>query len=140
MSQLLALTREQKTPPRNEVLVNIDPIDNYSAIIEGDFKLVQGVSRKGAFDEWYPLPGNVRWDHVGPREECENSVVARVLRSSGLKPVCGLRPNVYATPVQCGARDASKECAPTVSPCLFNLSDDPCEVRNIAEQHQEVIA
>ncbi|CAN7991882.1 unnamed protein product, partial [Ixodes pacificus] len=137
VSQLGALTRHT-TAPRKEILINIDPKENCSAIIEGNFKLVLGVAEQGLFEKWYPLSGHVDWESDKPRQECEKSVVARVLEHHGVKPVCGSRTGAYATPVQCGARDPSRECAPTESLCLFDLSKDPCEYNNVADQHPEV--
>ncbi|XP_042148472.1 LOW QUALITY PROTEIN: arylsulfatase B [Ixodes scapularis] len=138
VSQLGALTR-QTTAPRKEVLINIDPEENCSAIIEGNFKLVLGVAEQGLYENWYPLLGHVDWESDKPRQECEKSVVARVLEHHGVRPVCGSRTGAYATPVQCGARDPSRECVPTKSLCLFNLSKDPCEYNNVADQHPEVV-
>ncbi|CAN7937132.1 unnamed protein product [Ixodes hexagonus] len=138
VSQLKAL-RHRTEAPRKEVLVNIDPIDNISAIIEDHFKLVSGVVRGGALDIWFDIPGNVTWDYERIRHECETSVVARVLRNAGHNVACGSGRGSYAAPIKCAQRDPSKSCAPTVAPCLFDLSKDPCEYNNIAEQHSEVL-
>lgn len=36
--------------------------------------------------------------------------------------------------VNCG--DVPKvKCSPTISPCLFDLIKDPCELQNVAEQY-----
>jgi len=39
--------------PRSQILHNIDPIDNTSAVRLGDWKLIQG---KQQYDGWYPAP------------------------------------------------------------------------------------
>ncbi|CAN7937135.1 unnamed protein product [Ixodes hexagonus] len=138
VSQLSALNG--KAPgPRNKILVNIDPTENNSAIIEGKFKLVIGDAVRGLFDKWYPFQGKVDWDSDKPRLECQSSVVARVLDEHGVKPACGSQTGVYAKPLQCGARDPSKECVPRKSLCLFDLLKDPCEYNNVADQHPEVV-
>lgn len=125
--------------PRNELLINIDPVDNFSAIIEGDFKLVKGRAFGGISDKWYPIPGKIEWDSNLPREQCESSAVVRVLRNLGLSPVCGAGGARYALPLDCGERDPSKTCASELSPCLFDLSKDPCEYNNVAGENQEVV-
>ncbi|KAG0418539.1 hypothetical protein HPB47_004775 [Ixodes persulcatus] len=138
ISQLEALSHGTEAP-RKEVLINIDPIDNVTAIIEGHFKLVSGTVKGGALDDWFQIPGNVAWDTDRTRHECETSVAARVLRNSGHDVTCGSGQGSYAIPVKCGRRDKSKPCAPTLAPCLFDLSEDPCEYNNVAEQHSEVV-
>ncbi|CAN7989942.1 unnamed protein product [Ixodes pacificus] len=127
-------------PPRHELLINIDPVENYSAIIEGHFKLVKGRASGSAFDKWYSIPGNVTWDSDTPRKQCESSVVVRVLRNIGWSPVCGAGGTRYAVPVDCGQRNPrEKSCAPERSACLFDLSKDPCEYNDVSGQHPEVV-
>lgn len=127
------------SPPRMELVVNIDPIDNYSAIIAWPFKMVAGVAEKGAFEKWYPIVGNVTWDSAKPMEQCKASTVTRTLNDLGLDPVCGSPGAAYATPIECGARDPSKTCDPRAAACLFNLAEDPCEYNNVATQHPKVV-
>ncbi|XP_075735733.1 arylsulfatase B isoform X4 [Rhipicephalus microplus] len=125
------------SPPRTELVVNIDSIDNYSAIIDGHFKFVAGVAEGGIYDHWYPILGNVDWNSTKALEQCEASPVARVLRSLGAKPTCG--PSGGAAPIDCGVRDPAKACQPTVAPCLFDLREDPCEYNDVAAEHPELV-
>ncbi|KAG0417061.1 hypothetical protein HPB47_005923 [Ixodes persulcatus] len=121
ISQLEALRRGTEVP-RKELLINIDPVDNLSAIIEGHFKLVSGVVSGGVLDDWFQVPGNVTWGSDRARRECETSVVARVLSNAGHVVACEI-------------------CVPQQwQPCLFDLSKDPCEYNNIAEEHPEMAA
>ncbi|XP_012939276.1 arylsulfatase I [Aplysia californica] len=50
---------------------------------------------------------------------------------------------VRGTPVriECGVKpaNASTNCDPRKSPCLFHIPTDPCEYNNIAESHTEVV-
>lgn len=41
----------EKNNPRDEIIINIDEIDNYSAIRKGDFKYLNGSAKNG--DSWY---------------------------------------------------------------------------------------
>ncbi|KAM7282183.1 arylsulfatase B [Ixodes scapularis] len=138
ISQLKALRRGSEAP-RKELLINIDPVDNVSAIIEGHFKVVSGVVSGGALDDWFQVPGNVRWGSDRARRECETSVVAQVLRNAGHGVACGSGDGSYATPIKCDERGPRNPCAPAAAPCLFDLSKDPCEYNNIAEEHPEVL-
>jgi hypothetical protein len=47
---------------------------------------------------------------------------------------CGPRPD-YG---QSGSD--TYECDPAKSPCLFDLANDPCEYRNLAKQHPQVVS
>ncbi|XP_049271859.1 arylsulfatase J-like [Rhipicephalus sanguineus] len=123
--------------PRTELVVNIDPIDNYSAIIDGRFKLVTGVAEGGVYEQWYPIVGNVDWNSTKPLEQCETSPVARVLMSLGSEPACG--PPGGAAPIDCGLRDPAKACQPTAAPCLFDLHEDPCEYNDVAAERPELV-
>ncbi|KAK8785135.1 hypothetical protein V5799_008499 [Amblyomma americanum] len=134
-----SLAANSTSPPRTELVVNIDPVDNYSAIIEGHFKLVAGVAEGGKFEHWYPIVGNVNWSSTEPLKQCEASSVARVLTSLGLDPACGLGGGTYPTPIDCGSRDPEKTCRPTVAPCLFDLAKDPCEYNDVAPEHPELV-
>ncbi|XP_077545112.1 arylsulfatase B-like [Haemaphysalis longicornis] len=104
------------SPPRMEFVVNIDPIDNYSAIIAWPFKLVSGVAEKGDFEQWYPIVGNVTWDSAKPKEQCEASTAARTFKDLGLDPVCGSPGPAYATPIECGTRDPRRPANPQWPP------------------------
>ncbi|KAH6940224.1 hypothetical protein HPB50_026346 [Hyalomma asiaticum] len=138
--------------PRNEVLININPVENNSAIIQGRYKLVIGNCPHGS-NGWIPIPG----DHQDPDgnaatralEACRNSMVVRVLRSRGdVNPVCTeptepLTTGVaYSVPaVNCGPRSGERHtpCNSDASPCLFDVLSDPCEYNNIANEMPEVI-
>ena len=44
--------------------------------------------------------------------------------------------------VECGEKpaNASTNCKPSKSPCLFNIAKDPCEYNNIADSHSDVVS
>ncbi|KAL1442903.1 hypothetical protein MTO96_030562 [Rhipicephalus appendiculatus] len=42
--------------PRSEVLLNIDPLWNMSALRVGPYKYIYGTYHNGDFDEWYEPP------------------------------------------------------------------------------------
>ncbi|XP_029838444.2 arylsulfatase B-like [Ixodes scapularis] len=137
ISQLDTLRHREKLP-RTEIVLNIDPIENVSAIIVYPFKLMQGDDQGGHYDDWYPFMGNVTRTQKDAREGCEASVVYRVMKHSGFVVTCGQDPVTYATSVKCGEKDPTKACKPIVKPCLFDLSKDPCEYNDIAAENIEV--
>lgn len=134
--------------PRNEMLLNIDPVENHSAIIDGRYKLVKGTVKGGTSDTWFPVPGFVDSASDGQRadEACRNSTVIWVL--GGLpgfsSPACGdpsTNGSAYSKPIDCGPGPAEGKlpCQSTVSPCLFDIVADPCEQRDLAAEKPEVV-
>ena len=64
--------------PRSEVLINIDPISNYAAIRQGDFKYVIGSSKSG--EEWYGDTGreeNYQAEGYSPDYNVENILMSK---------------------------------------------------------------
>ena len=65
-------------------------------------------------------------------------------RTEGLKvPKSGIRL-LGGNPVRvnCGPKptNASTNCQPTVSPCLYHIPSDPCEYNNIARQKNDIVS
>ncbi|XP_026287777.1 arylsulfatase B-like [Frankliniella occidentalis] len=140
----LSLGRAEGTSsPRQEVLVNIDyrgsGAGGYAALRLGDYKYVNGTALLGYQDTWLgesgreePAPG------VAAVPRALSSPTARAIAAAGL----GL-----ADPDRCDAvrrsatlrceQGADKDgfrypaCRPLVAPCVFDLSADPCERRNL---------
>ncbi|XP_030845449.1 arylsulfatase I isoform X3 [Strongylocentrotus purpuratus] len=102
--------------PRKEILHNIDPVRNVSAIRIGDYKLVQGQNYNGSWSDWYPPEG-------------ESSV------DVDSKPV----PNAFVVSCPSKPANASTNCDPKEKPCLFNIRHDPCEFNNIADWNQDIV-
>ncbi|XP_072172237.1 arylsulfatase I-like [Diadema setosum] len=103
--------------PRNEILHNIEPYYNYSAIRLGDYKLHYGDFDGGAYSGWYPPQG----------EESSETESKRV-------------PNSFVVTCPPRPENASTNCNYTAhQPCLYNIREDPCEFYNIAEWNQELV-
>ncbi|XP_064597817.1 arylsulfatase I-like [Liolophura sinensis] len=117
---------------RKEILHNIDPIQNFSSIRVGDFKLVTGDISNGRNDGWYGCtpPGDDTpsgGDIVEPQAMDSNPVTF----SSEDIPIvlkCGPKPSNLST-----------NCMPKKAPCLFNIPVDPCEYHNIADQNPNLV-
>ncbi|XP_014227795.1 arylsulfatase B-like isoform X1 [Trichogramma pretiosum] len=156
--------------PRSEVLVNIDPIFNYSAIRRGDFKYVLGSVGNG--DAWYGETGRPEQaEQEGPSPSYDPELVlrsragtaisgaltskqaseARARRHDGYERQLGQQDLLSARElldiraraiVRCGEppKDQKLACDPVKAPCLFNLREDPCEQRNLAETRPMILA
>ena len=126
---------------RKEVLHNIDPWGNFSAIRVGDFKLIAG-NIPNVDNSWYPPPevsestGSIRSHSLKFTSEHKR------LNSVPQNPV--MKENLPGAPinVQCGQKplNASFNCQPVHSPCLFHIPSDPCEFNNVAALYPSVVS
>ncbi|XP_048584695.1 arylsulfatase B isoform X2 [Nematostella vectensis] len=110
-------TISNKEPsPRKEVLHNIDPWRNFSAIRVEQYKLVVGQ------DDTYAVGWHPRYDG---------------------KPLSSL-PKPQTLPgaiVTCATRNKSKICdSKNGAACLFDIEKDPCEYHDISKDYPEVTA
>ncbi|KAM7299826.1 arylsulfatase B [Ixodes scapularis] len=117
--------------PRYELLYNIDPIDQTSAIRFLNYKLVLGES-SGSEENDHRLktPGNSR-----PYRDLDiamaQSKAARVLRNFHNRGILFMDSNWrQKAALNCGD-DERENVVPGAPPYLFDLAKDPCEMRNI---------
>ncbi|GBN69993.1 Arylsulfatase B [Araneus ventricosus] len=128
--------------PRQEILHNIDPIDNVSALRMGDFKLVTGNLASG-MESWSGLrvlEGVWQPESMDKWVYKNGSTTRDILLQLGsylpkVPNAWRLRAEVRCT----GTPAISNECSPAVKPCLFNITEDPCEITNVADLYPEVV-
>ncbi|XP_055939005.1 arylsulfatase B-like isoform X2 [Argiope bruennichi] len=135
---------EDSSSPRTYILQNLDPVFGTSAFRQRDLKVVNGTTGIG-FDSWYGPsgfeglngPANFEWVFK------DGSVVAEVLREMGMW-IAENPDNTYERlRIKCQKpppQSAHSSCQADKSPCLFNITDDPCEYKNLANQYPEVVA
>ncbi|PIK52315.1 putative arylsulfatase I [Apostichopus japonicus] len=101
--------------PRTEILHNIDPIYNVSALRWMDFKVIIGDTYQGNWSGWYP-----------PEQVTD---------------IFSVEADPRALVVQCPNKpsNASTNCNPFKAPCLYNITHDPCEYFNIADENPDVV-
>ncbi|XP_028050457.1 uncharacterized protein LOC105832676 [Monomorium pharaonis] len=145
---------------RQEVLINIDDINGYSAIRRGNFKYVNGetplrftwIGDSGKSpDENRPSydPEKVLYSKAGIAfaetikqisKQKVNQLQVDITRESILTSNKILQLRQQAE-VHCNVTEQEKiPCDPMIFPCLFNIKDDPCEMINIIEQKPFVAA
>lgn len=117
--------------PRTEIIYNIDPIENTSAIRQGNYKLFQGISGGGMFDERLQVPGGAR-----PYDDLE-VLMTQSRAANVLKRFHGTKQFLYPprwrkrATVECG-KGKGRNFVRGKPPYLFDLSKDPCELNNLA--------
>uniref|UniRef100_A0A336LJN2 CSON003706 protein n=1 Tax=Culicoides sonorensis TaxID=179676 RepID=A0A336LJN2_CULSO len=123
---------------RTELLINIDPIDNWSSIIMDEFKLLYK-SVRDQNDGWLNEPNvetNLTQDTY--LETLIRSDIHRILKSNLTKD--DILKIVQSAVVKCPkSHDMTKNCNETKNVCLFNINEDPCEFYDISSENQEKV-
>jgi hypothetical protein len=142
-----------ETPPRSSFLYNIDDIYNSSAVRYGRWKLIQGNTSasdlggcpNGSCDNWFGPSGRLN-ESQATRSKLHdllpvilNSNAGDAFKRSGF-PINEetARNNQNLANLECKPVEEIP-CNAFQAPCLFNLDDDPCEKRNVAEEEPEIV-
>ncbi|XP_045459566.1 arylsulfatase J-like [Melitaea cinxia] len=135
IDQWEALSKDLKSE-RVSVLHNIDDIFGSAALTVDKWKLHKGTNYKGAWDSWYGPSGREgRYDS----RAVNNARAARAVSALGLMPDSDtiLKLRKEAT-VVCNNNNQIP-CNPLKAPCLFDIEQDPCETRNLADSEPEIL-
>lgn len=122
---------------RDEVLLNIDPLANHSAVRHGRFKLVLGNWQNGTYDQRFRPNGGTR--PLGDLQKLmRESTAAKVLESfSGKRLSYSLGWRNKAT-VNCLVDSFVDDRFLGKSPYLFDVEKDPCEQVNLSKTNKKV--
>ncbi|CAL1279746.1 unnamed protein product [Larinioides sclopetarius] len=128
--------------PHQEILHNIDPIDNLAALRMGDFILVYGNMESGT-ESWSGhrvLEGMRQPESMDEWVYINGSTTREILYQ--IKSYLPKVPDSWReqTEVRCKrSRSTSIKCSPAEKPCLFHITEDPCEINNIADSFPEKV-
>ncbi|GIY87998.1 arylsulfatase B [Caerostris extrusa] len=128
--------------PRNQALQNLDTVDGTSAFRLGDFKIVNG-SRNAGYQTWFGPSGLENFD--GPTNYKwvfkDGSIVGEILMEMGMWIANNPKDVYKKLRITCEQPppETAYNCDPNKKPCLFNISADPCEYVNLADDHPEVV-
>ncbi|XP_047517359.1 arylsulfatase I-like [Pieris napi] len=135
IDQWKALSSDLKSE-RTTVLHNIDDVFGSASITVDQWKLHKGTNYNGAWDYWYGPTGR---EGVYDVKEVLNSLAGKAFAQLGMMPseeiILELR---NASTVTCKKLDPIL-CEPLKAPCLFNIEEDACEVRNLANEEPEIL-
>ena len=131
------------------MLHNIEPVDGSHAVRKGHMKLIYAAadSTSTKYPYWYGPDGplNDTTCSSDTRDVSTNDIpaynstldyVTPVLRAIGRGDV---KPRPFV--IDCGSRptDFYTNCDYRRQYCLFNVTADPCEYRNLAHQYPDVV-
>nr|XP_026491518.1 arylsulfatase I isoform X2 [Vanessa tameamea] len=135
IDQWEALSKDLKSK-RVSILHNIDDFYGSAAITVDKWKLLKGTNYNGAWDGWYGPSGREGNYDAGAVQDAR---AARALRALGLMPDLDtvLKLREEAT-VKCDNM-SHIPCNPLKFPCLFNIEEDPCEMRNLADREPTIL-
>lgn len=131
--------------PRKEIVTSLDPIFGFSGIISDKWKFVNGTTYGGAFDiflgkiEEFSVLKDSHANAVLSSRAGKAIAAARLSRQPALtaSKITNLRKRLT---ISCNEfENEITRCSPLKSPCLFNIIDDPCERRNLAEVFPEIV-
>lgn len=144
--------------PRNELIYNIDDIVNYGALRIGDLKYMYGSTNGGKADKWFGNSGKsdiyIYDDHAVLSSKGASALAGLITRrqireknkfsimkstSFSVNPInkitiSRLRQEATITCPEVNHELQSNECNLMKAPCLFNITHDPCERINLAQE------
>lgn len=134
------LKNNQETGVRTQLLINIDPVDEWSGIIKDNFKLVSKAVRNN-FDDWLNV-ANVETNLT------DQTYVQLVMQSDTYRAIgraltkTEILEKIHESVVECATPPTSDHpqfCGDTKNRCLFNIIEDPCEFYDLSEAHPEIV-
>ncbi|CAL1279729.1 unnamed protein product [Larinioides sclopetarius] len=128
--------------PRTNMLQNLDTIDGTAAFRQGHLKLCNGTTSTN-YNSWYGPSG------LGPTDTAttydwvfkNGSIVRDVLHEMDMWIVENpdhMYQNLRLTCEEPSSNETS-QCDPSKKPCLFNITADPCEYYDVADQHPDTV-
>lgn len=124
---------------RDEI-VHIDEIFEFGSIIKGDYKIVNGTVYDGAFDGWLSSKGgssNINFEKY--INLAASSASARAIDSKAINSdsVLSMQKQID---VKCSTNSKKVSCHILNGPCLFNISEDPCEENDLSKSQPNIMS
>lgn len=122
--------------PRTEILHNIDDIYGNAALTIDNWKILNGTTYNGQWDNWYGPSGREQsYNASAVRSSRAGKALRSIKKCADEEEIKKLRQEAE---VKC-VSVSHTTCKPLVKACLFNIETDPCEIQNLAEEHPEIL-
>lgn len=133
---------ENALSPREEVFTHNDPRRQEGSLRVGDMKLLTGLTTEEG-SEWYGPSGLEETYFESSFDEWvwkNASIIKDILIKDRLWLLDENNTWRQDAAIVCGENflPVSGRCDFTEGPCLYNITDDPCEYKNIAKLYPEV--
>nr|CAD7427566.1 unnamed protein product [Timema monikensis] len=128
--------------PRSELLLNIDSSRGMEALISDEWKLVVGSFEDGVYDYHYGDDGRETKNQVYITEVLQSPVsrcIAVVSNSSSVIEEADIERLRSLARVECRGVIVNGSGPYCNSPCLFKLTDDPCETNDVSSVYPELV-
>lgn len=130
--------------PREEIFLQNDPTQQTGSLRIGDMKLLLGISTDDNSD-WYGPSGLDDNYFNGSFDEWvwkNGSIIKDILYKDGLWLLDDNNTWRQESAIICGENflPVSGRCDFAEGPCLYNITDDPCEYKNIAKLYPAVLS
>ncbi|XP_035894201.1 arylsulfatase B-like isoform X1 [Anopheles stephensi] len=120
---------------RSVVMNNADRRFGYSSYMKQGWKYINGTCFEGTYDTWLgEIIDNVTDDQYFSRLLEPTSIGASMQLS--LDRVQEIR---HTATLNCSSDVEEVPCNPLEKPCLFNIIEDPCERRNLADLYPDAL-
>lgn len=154
-----------KGSPRKNLLCHHDILTPYMSYISDNYKYVSGTTYNGQYDDWLSSNSDASEENdvfgrtyaqsilasdVGQAlykyssNKNENESNKNEIRNEGItiSEINELRriSKITCKNVTKPSIDSPFYCNATISPCLFDLNNDPCEIRNLANERPVILA
>lgn len=135
-----ALTAKEEDivlPPRDDMLLNVDDVIGHSGIRVGRWKYVEGFHENGSQDGHVGAPS--RGDDY-PAYDAE--ATARAARRLGLDAALSagdVLSTQESAKISCNGLQDELGSPACPNACLFDLEQDPCEMRDLSLVHPEML-
>jgi arylsulfatase B len=121
---------------RKEILYNIESVFGYSAVLNNEWKLVNGTDNVN-YSGWFGSNGSdAKLTFEEYIESVHESEAGKSLPKLKIEVIMKMKSQSIT---KCKNPQSATKCDPLVKPCLFNVYDDPCEQDNLAEKYPEKV-
>ncbi|XP_022829572.1 arylsulfatase B [Spodoptera litura] len=122
---------------RTKIVHNIDDIFGSASITVDNWKLHKGTNYNGTKDYWFGPTGRDGEYNVDLLYKSYAGVaINNITTLPNKERIMSIRD---ASTIKCNSAKPINECKPLKAPCLFDIQEDPCELKNLADEKPDIL-